>query len=136
MISLNRLDSFAAHKGFFCEKQSGLQVGVGCTEASFTILETINHMLEHGSKVFSCFLDVRKAFDTVSIDGVLYKLFAELGIVGRMRKVMKDLYTNVKAQVLYAGSLLEKLMCRKAQGKVESLHHLCEKYMSMGYCVW
>ena len=35
---------------------------MGCTEASFTILETINHMLERGSKVFSCFLDVRKAF--------------------------------------------------------------------------
>ena len=29
--------------------------GVGCIEVSFTILETINHMLEHGSEVFSCF---------------------------------------------------------------------------------
>ena len=36
-----------------------------CIEASFNILETINHMLERGSKVFGCFLDVREAFDTV-----------------------------------------------------------------------
>ena len=34
--------------------------GVGCTEASFTILELINHMLERGIKVFGCFLDVHK----------------------------------------------------------------------------
>ena len=68
MILLNRLDNFAAHEGFFSEMQFGLQEGVGCTEASFTILETINHMLERGSKVFSCFLDVRKAFDTIWID--------------------------------------------------------------------
>ena len=63
--------------------QFGFQEGVGCTEALlFTILETINHMLERGSKVFSCFLDVRKAFDTVWIDGILNKLFSELGIGG------------------------------------------------------
>ena len=80
MILLNRLDNFAAHKGFFSEMQFGFQEGVGCTEASFTILETINHMLEHGRKVFSCFLDVRKAFDAVCVDGILYKLFSELGI--------------------------------------------------------
>ena len=44
MILLNRLENFADH----------------CTEASFTILETINHMPERGSKLFSCFLDFRK----------------------------------------------------------------------------
>ena len=43
MILLNRLDNFAAHKGFFSEMQFGCQEGVGCTEASFLILETINH---------------------------------------------------------------------------------------------
>ena len=100
------LDNFAAHKGFFYEMQFGFQEDVGCTEASFTILETINHMLECGSKVFSCFLDVQS--DTVWMDGSLYKLFSELGIGGRMWNVMKDPYTNVKAQVLYAGSLFRK----------------------------
>ena len=117
MILLNRLDNFAAHKGFFSEMQFGFQEGVGCTEASFTILETINHMLERGSKVFGCFLDVRKAFDTVWIDRILYKLFSELGIGGRMWKVMKDLYTNVKAQVLYAGSLSRKINVSQGTGQ-------------------
>ena len=84
MILLNRLDNFAAHKGFFSEMQFGFQEGVGCTKASFTILETSNHVLEPGSKVFSCFLDVRNAFDTVWIDGILYKLFSELGTGGKM----------------------------------------------------
>ena len=74
-------------------------------------------MLERGSKVFSCFLDVRKAFDTVWIDGILYKLFSELGIGDRMWKVMKDLYTNVKAQVLYAGSLSRKINVSQGTGQ-------------------
>ena len=95
MILLNRLEKFAADNEYFSELQFGFREGVGCIEASFTILETINHMLEWGSKVFSCFLDVRKAFDAVWIDGLLFKLFSELGIIGRMWLVIKDLYKSV-----------------------------------------
>ena len=57
MILLSRLEVFA--------------------KPAFTVLETINHMLEWGCKIFSCFLDVSKAFDTVWIDDLLNKLFID-----------------------------------------------------------
>ena len=38
-----------------------------------------------------CFLDVRKAFDIVWIDGLLFKLFTELGIERKMWLAIKDL---------------------------------------------
>ena len=74
-------------------------------------------MLERSGKVFSCFLDVRKVFDTVRIEGILYKLFSQLGVGDRMWKVMKDIYTNVKAQVLYAGSLSRKIDASQGTGQ-------------------
>ena len=109
MILLNRLETFAADNEYFSELQFGFREGVGCIKASFTILETINHMLERGSKVFTCFLDVRKAFDTVWIEGLLFKLFSKLVINGRMWLVIKYLNTNVKAKVLYAGALSREI---------------------------
>ena len=84
MVLLNRLEKHGVDEDLFSDMQFGFKEGVGCTEASFTILETINHMLERGSKVFRCFLDIGKAFDAVWIDGLLYKLFSEFGIKRRM----------------------------------------------------
>ena len=104
MVFLNRLENYAKKNRLFSNLQFGFQDSVGCTEASFTILESINHMLERRSKVFGCFLDVRKAFDTVWIDGLLYKLFTEFDIRGRMWLAIKDLYTEVRGQVLYSNT--------------------------------
>ena len=84
---------------------------------TFTILETINHMLERGSKVFGCFLDVRKAFGTVYTHCQLYKLFFEFGIRGRMWLAIKSLYTGVKPQVLKSGSLSRKFDVSQGTGQ-------------------
>ena len=132
MILLNRLEKFAADNEYLSELQFGFREGVGCIEASFTILETINYTFEGGSKVFSCFLDIRKAFDTVWIEGLLCKLFSELGISGKIWLVIKDLYTDVKAKVLYAGALCPgKLIFRKAQSKEEFSLPLCAKFIQI-----
>ena len=117
MNLFNRLEKFAAQKGYFSELQFGFGDGIGCIEASFTILEAINHMLERGSKVLSCFLDVRKTFDTVWIDGLLFKLFSDLGINGRMWLALKDLYTNIKACVSLSGSLSREFNISQGRGQ-------------------
>ena len=123
MVLLNRLEKFAEQQGLFSNMQFGFKEGVGCTEASFTILESINHLLERGSKVFGCFLDVQKALDTVWIDGLLLKLFSEFGIKGRTWLVIRKVFTGVKAQVLYSGSLSRKfdILQGTGQGRIPAL---------------
>ena len=117
MVLLNRLENYAKQNRLFSNLQFGFQEGVGCTEASFTILESINHMLERGSKVSGCFPDVRKGFDTVWIDGLLYKLFTEFDMRGRMWLAIKDLYTEVRGQVLYSNTLSRKFDISQGTGQ-------------------
>ena len=72
-------------------------------------------MLERGRKMFSCFLDVLKVFDTVWIDG--YKLFSDLGVNGRLWLAIKDFRTDVKARVLYSGALSRKFEISQGTGQ-------------------
>ena len=68
----------------------------------------MKHMLERGKKVFSCFvafLTSEKPLTRYGLTGHFRKLFIELGIKSRMWLVIKNLYTDVKARVLYSGSL-------------------------------
>ena len=128
MIILNILEKFSCQAGYFSEMQFGFQEGSGCIEASFTILETINHMLERGSKMFSCFLDVRKAFDTVWIHGLMCKLFSDLGVNGKLWLAIKDLYTDVKARVLYSGALSREFDIAQGTGQGKCWLRLCIKF--------
>ena len=51
------------------------------------------------------------------IDGLPYELFTELGVGGRIWLGIKDLYTCVKAQVLYSGSLSRRFSVSQGTGQ-------------------
>ena len=101
--------------------QYGFQEGVSCLEASFVISGSINHIIEQGSKVLSCFLDVRKAFDTIWTDGLLYKLYHELGINSKLWLIIKELYTNIHACVTYNGFLRRDFVISQGSGQGRNL---------------
>ena len=84
MIVLKRLEDFAISKSYFSPLQSGFKKFVGCLEDSFVISESVNHKLERSNKVICCFLDIKKAFDTVWLDGLFLTLLTDLLVCGKM----------------------------------------------------
>ena len=64
--------------------------------------ESINFANENGSRLYVCFLDVKKAFDCVWHDGLFYKLY-NIGIDKAIFKVPQNLYKGMTSCVKFHG---------------------------------
>ncbi len=67
---------------------------------SFILRESILYATENASKIYVCFLDVRKAFDRVWHDGLFVKM-ARFGINLPILKSLINMYTDVESCVMY-----------------------------------
>ena len=61
---------------------------------SFLLRESIFYAKENGSKLYVCFLDVKKTFDCVWHDGLFYKLYNS-GINKTFCRLIVDMYTDM-----------------------------------------
>jgi hypothetical protein len=52
----------------------------------------IEQNIHKHKKVYCCFMDFRKAFDTVPRD-LLWQVLAEMGIVGRFMQCLQSMYS-------------------------------------------
>ena len=84
-----------------------------------------NRVKKREGKVFACFLDVRKAFDTVWIHGLLYKLFSGLGVGGKIFAMIKALYTDVESFVYFNGVSTQAFPLYQGSGRDAFWHLLC-----------
>lgn len=92
--------------------QFSYQAGKSCIHASFVLQEVINEAVENGSKVYSCFLDSAKAFDTVWFDGLFYKLF-NLGICGKTWRLLRKWYSKLLCCVSVNGLISDTFPVRQ-----------------------
>ena len=76
--------------------QAGFRPGYRTTDHIFTIKTLINKYLKQSKKkIYACFVDFSKAFDTVWRHGMFKKLL-QLGIGGNFYKVIKHMYMHSK----------------------------------------
>ena len=117
LLLLDHSESIAQKQNYFSDLQFGFSNGVECIEASYVISESVNQAVEQGDKVFACFLDVRKAFDTVWHNGLLFKLYEELSTDSGLWLIIRDLYQDLHAHVIHGGQLSSKFPISQGSGQ-------------------
>jgi len=91
----NRISKWLEKKNKIVEEQGGFRMKRSTSEQIFILKEIIQgRRRNHKKNTFCCFLDIRKAYDTVCRER-LWKSMIEKGIDGKMWRVIKNMYKEV-----------------------------------------
>ena len=82
------------------DAQFGFRPGHSTVDAIFVLQSLINRTLKRKDRLYCCFIDYKKAFDLIDRSSLWSKLIKQ-GVTGKMLKIIKSLYENVKSCVKY-----------------------------------
>ena len=91
-----RLQNYLESENLLSPFQSGFRKNFRTSDNVF-VLKTliVQQISKPAGKLYACFVDFRKAFDSVWRNGLFYKLLSS-GIGGNFFKIIKSMYSNVR----------------------------------------
>ena len=94
-----RVMKWCEKNGVLSEEQAGFRPGRSTVDHIFSVAEVLRLRRAQKKQTHCAFLDIKKAYDTVHRDG-LWKRLLDVGIRGKLWRVLKNLYDVVESCVL------------------------------------
>ena len=94
-----RIQKYLEKNNILVEEQNGFRAGRSCIDHLFVLCTVLRNRKLSGEETFLCFIDYKKAFDSVERNLLLYKL-SQVGITGHMYRAISSLYSNPKSRVI------------------------------------
>ena len=99
----HRLTEFCEKNQILNETQTGFRKGYSTLDHIFVMKNLVDMFKLKKKKLFCCFVDYTKAFDSIWREALWHKLINN-GIQGKILNVIKSLYARVKSCVFLNGS--------------------------------
>jgi hypothetical protein len=117
LIMAKRLEKFLIATKTLSAAQGGFLPHRGTPEQVITLTETIRSAARQKRAVYACFVDIRRAYDSV-VHALLWQCCAEAGIGGRFLTSLQARYHNAEAVLDLDGDTLPpvKVECGVIQG--------------------
>ena len=94
-----RLKCHLEHNDLLVDEQNGFRPNRSCIEHVHTLTTVVRNRMSHNLPTFTAFIDMRKAFDWVDRDLLLFKIMSQFDIKGTMYNAIKSLYINLQCSV-------------------------------------
>jgi exonuclease III len=106
-VILNRLETVLTPKTKPNPFQAGFRKGYRSADNMCILRNIVDRVINNKKCLYTCFVDFRKAFDTIWREGLFYKLL-DAGITGNCYKVIKGMLDSNTARVKTQNSFTEK----------------------------
>ena len=90
------------------ESQCGFRRGRGCTDMTFTVRQLVEKSIEHATKLYIMFVDLRKAYDSVPHEA-LWVVLKRLGVPDTLIDIVKSFHEGMEAKIRLDQKLLEEI---------------------------
>ena len=118
----NRLQSYLDEHGIIHNVQIGFQPKARTSDHMFVLRTIIEKFISCRSKLFTCFVDFSRAFDTILHSTLIVKM-NKIGINGHFLSVLNDMYSNnfihVKLKSREAEKVSDKINCSLSSNNVD-----------------
>ena len=94
-----RLQKYLESNNIFAEEQNGFRAGRSCIDHIFVMCTVLRNRKLLRKDTFLCFIDFKKAFDSVDRNLLLFKL-SNIGVHGHMYTAISSLYSNPRSRVI------------------------------------
>lgn len=94
----NRLSNWVEKMQYRAKAQAGFRKDYRCADNLFILRSIREKCASQHTKLYCCFVDFSKAFDTIP-RAQLWKVLDDLGIYGNMLQAIKSIYATVQARV-------------------------------------
>lgn len=90
----NRITNFLENNSLLAKEQAGFRKSSRTQDQVFILKKLVNDTLRTtNGRLYGCFIDFAKAFDSIWHTGLLYKM-QEIGIGGKLLQVVQEMYNN------------------------------------------
>ena len=118
-----RLTKFVTDRHIIGEEQTAFREGYSTMDNSFILNELINMYLHKKSRLYCCFIDYQKAFDTINRSALWGKII-ENGINGKNLRVVYNMYEAAKSYVKQQSTISGVFACNMGVRQGENLSPL------------
>ncbi len=105
-----RLTEWTDSNDVLSDAQAGFRKTYSTTDHIFTLYACIEKYMLRNGKFYVAYVDFSKAFDTVQ-HPILWNILLRAGVKGRMIRILKSMYSTIKACVRCGSSCTEYFDC-------------------------